>query len=137
MSDVEGNAYTGLVEAEDDARWAFGGGFEDPLAGVDVAVPAGVDAAALAAYSTALADDSLVLAQRLAEWCTRAPELAWNQEKGSYDFGEPDWAELAAVISGHGPCNRQRLTRRAAAHREGGWVREAAAAYALKQEGRR
>ena len=69
------NAYGGLVEAGDDTRWAFGAGFEDPLAGVDVSVPADVEPAALASYSLALADDSLVLAQRMAQWCTRAPEL--------------------------------------------------------------
>ena len=68
-------AYAGLVEADSDARWAFGGGFEDPLAGLDVAVPAGVDPAALAAYCLMLGDDTLVLAQRLNEWCTRGPEL--------------------------------------------------------------
>lgn len=69
------NAYVGLVEADADARWAFGTGFDDPLAGVDTAVPVGVDGPALAAYCLALGDDSLVLAQRLAQWCTRAPEL--------------------------------------------------------------
>ena len=35
------NAYTSLVEADDDARWAFGTSFDDPLAGVDTTVPAG------------------------------------------------------------------------------------------------
>lgn len=69
------NAYDGLVEADADSRWAFGGGFDDPLAGLDVTVPQGVDAAALAAYCLALGDDSLVLAQQLNGWCTRAPEL--------------------------------------------------------------
>ena len=69
------DAYEGLVEADADARWAFGGGFDDPLAGLDLTVPEGVDAAALAAYCLALGDDSLVLAQQLNGWCTRAPEL--------------------------------------------------------------
>jgi ring-1,2-phenylacetyl-CoA epoxidase subunit PaaC len=69
------NAYGGLVEADSDARWAFGTGFDDPLAGVDVATPPGVDGPSLAAYSVMLADDALVMAQRLTEWCTRAPEL--------------------------------------------------------------
>ena len=62
-------------EGPDDARWAFGTGFEDPLHGVATAVPEGVDAARLAACCAALADDALVTAQRLAEWCTDAPEL--------------------------------------------------------------
>jgi ring-1,2-phenylacetyl-CoA epoxidase subunit PaaC len=69
------NAYEGLVEAQDDARWAFGTSFDDPLAGVDTTLPAGVDGAALAAYCLMLGDDALVLAQRLAEWSTHAPEL--------------------------------------------------------------
>ncbi|WP_327731015.1 phenylacetate-CoA oxygenase subunit PaaC [Streptomyces sp. NBC_00487] len=59
----------------DSARWAFGTGFTDPLHGVDQAVPEGVDAEELAACCLALGDDALVSAQRLAEWCTRAPEL--------------------------------------------------------------
>ncbi|WP_405735738.1 phenylacetate-CoA oxygenase subunit PaaC [Streptomyces sp. NBC_01537] len=59
----------------DNIRWAFGTGFADPLHGVDTAVPDGVDAGELAARCVALADDALISAQRLAEWCTRAPEL--------------------------------------------------------------
>ena len=69
------NAYTSLVEADDDARWAFGTSFDDPLAGIDTTVPSGVDAHALAVYCLMLADDALVLAQRLGEWTTHAPEL--------------------------------------------------------------
>lgn len=64
------------AEHEDgDARWAFGTGFEDPLHGVCAALPPGVDGRSLAAQCLALADDALVGAQRLGEWCTRAPEL--------------------------------------------------------------
>ncbi|GHF01367.1 1,2-phenylacetyl-CoA epoxidase subunit PaaC [Streptomyces fumanus] len=62
-------------EHEDDTRWAYGTGFEDPLHGVDTTVPDGVDRAALAGLCLALGDDALVAAQRLAEWTTRAPEL--------------------------------------------------------------
>jgi ring-1,2-phenylacetyl-CoA epoxidase subunit PaaC len=71
------HVYMSLAEGHDDgdARWAFGTGFEDPLHGVDTAVPEGTDAGELAASCLALADDALVCAQRLAEWCTRAPEL--------------------------------------------------------------
>ncbi|GHE67403.1 1,2-phenylacetyl-CoA epoxidase subunit PaaC [Streptomyces capitiformicae] len=60
---------------EDDTRWAYGTGFEDPLHGVDSAIPDGIDTGELAAVCVALADDALVLAQRLAQWTTRAPEL--------------------------------------------------------------
>jgi ring-1,2-phenylacetyl-CoA epoxidase subunit PaaC len=69
------NAYTSLIEADDDARWAFGTSFDDPLAGIDTTVPSGVDAHVLAIYCLMLADDALVLAQRLGEWTTHAPEL--------------------------------------------------------------
>ncbi|MFE0353684.1 1,2-phenylacetyl-CoA epoxidase subunit PaaC [Streptomyces nigra] len=70
------HVYLTLAEGhEDDTRWAYGTGFEDPLHGVDTTVPDGVDAAALAALCVALGDDALVSAQRLGEWVTRAPEL--------------------------------------------------------------
>ncbi|WP_328322512.1 1,2-phenylacetyl-CoA epoxidase subunit PaaA [Streptomyces sp. NBC_00388] len=61
------------------------------------------------------------------------PELRWNEERGHYDFTEPDYTELARVIKGNGPANRQRLTHRRRAHEEGAWAREAAAAYAAKR----
>ncbi|MEV0084997.1 1,2-phenylacetyl-CoA epoxidase subunit PaaA [Saccharopolyspora sp. NPDC050642] len=64
------------------------------------------------------------------------PALRWNEERGHYDFGEPDWSELKRVIAGHGPCNEERLVRRRAAHEEGQWVRDAAAAHAAKQAAR-
>ncbi|MFJ5733213.1 1,2-phenylacetyl-CoA epoxidase subunit PaaC [Streptomyces paradoxus] len=70
------HVYMTLAEGhEDDTRWAYGTGFEDPLHGVDTTVPEGVDAAGLADLCVTLADDALVSAQRLAEWTTRAPEL--------------------------------------------------------------
>jgi ring-1,2-phenylacetyl-CoA epoxidase subunit PaaA len=58
------------------------------------------------------------------------PELRWNEERQSYDFGEPDWSEFAAVLRGEGPCNAQRLAHRRRAHEDGAWVREAAVAFA-------
>jgi ring-1,2-phenylacetyl-CoA epoxidase subunit PaaA len=61
------------------------------------------------------------------------PALKWSAERGHYDFGEIDWDEFYSVIQGNGPCNRERLQARIDAHREGAWVREAAAAYAAKQ----
>lgn len=74
---IDDHVYMSLAEEspEGDARWAFGTGFHDPLHGVDTAVPAGVHGGDLAAYCLALGDDALVAAQRLTEWCTRAPEL--------------------------------------------------------------
>jgi ring-1,2-phenylacetyl-CoA epoxidase subunit PaaC len=72
----EETVYDALTNAHDDAgHWAFGTGFDDPLAGVDTTVPDGVDPADLGAYCLMLGDDALVLAQRLTEWITNAPEL--------------------------------------------------------------
>jgi ring-1,2-phenylacetyl-CoA epoxidase subunit PaaA len=64
------------------------------------------------------------------------PELKWNAERKHYDFGAIDWDELYAVIRGNGPCNKERLKHRVAAHENGRWAREAATAYAAKQAGR-
>ena len=61
------------------------------------------------------------------------PNLKWNEAKKGYDFSEPDWTEFKNVISGNGPCNKERLGARVKAHKEGAWVREAAAAYDKKQ----
>ncbi len=60
------------------------------------------------------------------------PELAWNDERGHYDFGEPDWDELRRVVAGDGPCNAERMATRKGAHDDGAWVREAAVAHAEK-----
>ena len=65
------------------------------------------------------------------------PQLRWNAERGHYDFGEPDWNEFKAVITGAGPCNAQRVAHRRLAHENGAWVREAAQAYADKHAGAR
>ena len=72
----EETVYDALTAAHDDAaHWAFGSGFDDPLAGVDTTVPEGVSAAELGEYCLMLGDDALVLSQRLTEWLTRSPEL--------------------------------------------------------------
>ena len=69
-------AYEAISEDTDTGhRWAFGTGFTDPLAGVDTAVPAGVDGADLAAYCLMLGDDALIMSHRLQQWLARAPEL--------------------------------------------------------------
>lgn len=54
-----------------------------------------------------------------------------KQKKG-YDYSEPNWVEFKNVISGNGPCNKDRLAARNKAHKEGAWVREAAQAFAKK-----
>ncbi|MFE4633039.1 1,2-phenylacetyl-CoA epoxidase subunit PaaA [Streptomyces sp. NPDC056773] len=61
------------------------------------------------------------------------PDLKWNEERGHHDFGAIDWTEFWEVLKGNGPCNEERIGQRRAAHEEGAWVRDAAAAYAEKQ----
>ena len=63
-------------------------------------------------------------------------DLKWNESTGHYEFGEIDWTEFNEVVKGNGPCNKQRLATRNAAHENGAWVREAAMAYAQKQQER-
>jgi ring-1,2-phenylacetyl-CoA epoxidase subunit PaaC len=70
-----GTVYGAITEVNDEARWAFGTGFTDPLAGVDPALPDGADGAALAAYCLMLGDDALVYSHRLQQWVSRGPEL--------------------------------------------------------------
>lgn len=68
------SVYDGLF-GSGDSQWAFGTDFEDPLAGMDTAVPDGADAASLARYCLMLGDDALIYSHRLSEWSSRAPDL--------------------------------------------------------------
>jgi ring-1,2-phenylacetyl-CoA epoxidase subunit PaaA len=65
------------------------------------------------------------------------PDLKWNEERGSYDFGAIDWDEFWRVVKGGGPMNRERLAARKKAWDDGAWVREAALAHAQKRKARR
>lgn len=60
-------------------------------------------------------------------------ELRWNEAKGGYDFGTPDWDEFFAVVRGEGPMASERLEARRKAWDDGAWVRDAAMAHADKQ----
>jgi ring-1,2-phenylacetyl-CoA epoxidase subunit PaaA len=64
------------------------------------------------------------------------PQLRWNAERSHYDHGPIDWSEFWRVVGGDGPCNRERVAMRVAAHDNGAWVREAALAHANKQRER-
>lgn len=66
------------------------------------------------------------------------PDLALRLDEatGHYHFGEMPWHEFHEVLKGNGPCNRERLAARRAAHEDGAWVREAALAYSRKQQAR-
>ncbi|MFH7043169.1 1,2-phenylacetyl-CoA epoxidase subunit PaaA [Paucibacter sp. JuS9] len=61
------------------------------------------------------------------------PDLKWNAERDSYDFGAIDWSEFWRVVNGDGPMNRERLGARVKAWEDGAWVREAALAHSRKQ----
>ncbi len=64
------------------------------------------------------------------------PDLHYDEDSGNWIIGEIDWEEFYQVIKGNGPCNRDRLAARRAAHDEGAWVRDAATAYAEKHAAR-
>ena len=61
-------------------------------------------------------------------------DLKWNEERRHYDFGEVNWNEFWNVVKGNGPLNKNRINARVKAHQEGAWVREAAMAFAEKQQ---
>jgi len=65
------------------------------------------------------------------------PDLKWNEEHKHYDFGTINWEEFWNVVSGNGPCNKQRLEARNKAWSEGEWVRDAAVAHAEKRAERK
>src|SRR5579862_7810532 len=65
------------------------------------------------------------------------PDLKWNDERGSYDFGAIDWEEFYAVVRGEGPVAKERMNARVSAWEDGACVREAALAHAEKRRGAR
>lgn len=56
-----------------------------------------------------------------------------DEKTGHYTISEINWDEFYRVITGHGPCNKQRMDHHLKYHNEGAWVREAAEAYKQKQ----
>jgi ring-1,2-phenylacetyl-CoA epoxidase subunit PaaA len=65
------------------------------------------------------------------------PALSFDVETGHWNHGPIDWDEFRRVLTGNGPCNRERLAARRRARAEGAWVREAALAYAAKRRERK
>ncbi|WP_323778083.1 1,2-phenylacetyl-CoA epoxidase subunit PaaA [Leisingera sp.] len=61
------------------------------------------------------------------------PDLKWNEERGHYDYTDPDWSEFFEVIQGNGPCNVDRLAARNKAWDDGAWVRDGMLAHARKK----
>ena len=65
------------------------------------------------------------------------PDLKWNEDKGGYDFSEPDWQEFYDVLAGNGPCNTERMSARKKAWDDNAWVREGMMAHAEKKRARK
>ena len=65
------------------------------------------------------------------------PGIKWNEERGHYDYTDPDWSEFFDVIKGNGPCNVDRLAARNKAWDDGKWVRDGLLAHARKKAARK
>ncbi len=65
------------------------------------------------------------------------PDLRWNEDKGGYDFTQPDWTEFFDVLKGNGPCSTERIEARQKAWDDGAWVREARMAHAARKQAAR
>ncbi len=64
------------------------------------------------------------------------PSVKWNEDKGGYDYTDPDWDEFFAVLRGNGPCNTERMAARVDAWDNGAWVRDGLMAHANKKAAR-
>ncbi|GAA4960903.1 hypothetical protein GCM10023238_30140 [Streptomyces heliomycini] len=62
------------------------------------------------------------------------PAIRWNEERGHYDFTPVDWDTYREALGDDTHWARQRIAHRRAAHEDGAWVREAAAAYAARAD---
>ena len=62
--------------------------------------------------------------------------LKWNDEKGGYDFTQPDWDEFFDVLRGNGPEAVERMEARNKAWDDGAWVRDGMMAHAAKKQSR-
>jgi ring-1,2-phenylacetyl-CoA epoxidase subunit PaaA len=65
------------------------------------------------------------------------PDLKFDESTGNWISGEINWDEFMQVISGNGPCNKERIAARKAAKDNGEWVRAAANAFAEKQKSKK
>src|SRR5215216_1519175 len=52
------------------------------------------------------------------------PELRQDPDSGRWSYAEPDWKELYAVVTGHGPRSAERLEFRRLNYAETQWVRD-------------
>jgi ring-1,2-phenylacetyl-CoA epoxidase subunit PaaA len=58
------------------------------------------------------------------------PKLRKDEERERWEYTEPDWDELKAVVTGHGPKTADRLELRRTTREETEWVRRAVLAEA-------
>lgn len=65
------------------------------------------------------------------------PNIKWNEERGHYDFSDPDWSEFFDVLKGKGPCNVDRMNARVKAWEDGAWVRDGLLEHARKKAARK
>ncbi|HYM83796.1 MAG TPA: 1,2-phenylacetyl-CoA epoxidase subunit PaaA [Candidatus Dormibacteraeota bacterium] len=55
------------------------------------------------------------------------PELRYDEAAGEWRYSEPDWDELRAVVTGHGPASQDRIGFRRLNWDEQSWVRSSMA----------
>ena len=60
--------------------------------------------------------------------------LKWDEKTNHWKTSPINWNEFWDVISGNGPCNKERVEARKIAKENGKWVRDAAMAYAQKNK---
>ncbi len=53
------------------------------------------------------------------------PRLCKDPETGRWQYTEPDWSRLYAIVAGNGPASGQRLAFRRLTYEEGAWLRDA------------
>ncbi|MAZ30521.1 MAG: 1,2-phenylacetyl-CoA epoxidase subunit A [Flavobacteriales bacterium] len=78
--------------------------------------------------------DKTVMQAQLIGLTIPDPDLKWNAEENSYDFGAIDWEEFWSVVKGGGLCSLKRLNHHKRAHKNGEWVRKSALAYSNKHQ---
>ena len=52
------------------------------------------------------------------------PTLHYNEANGHWEYAEPDWSQLKAVVTGHGPRSAERLNLRRLSYADTQWVRD-------------
>ncbi len=50
------------------------------------------------------------------------PALRKDEESGTWLYTEPDWEQLRAVVTGHGPASQERLAFRRLSREDVSWV---------------